>query len=328
MQPRIFISYQRSDSASAAGRLYDTLLTRLGRISLFKDIDSILIGQNFEEEIVKAISGCSAFILVIGKNFNNERRLQKSNNYVRVEIETALRYQKPVIPVFVDGGTMPESVDLPESIQTISKINGAFLRNESWGSDFDHLYVEMERVFFYEQKRMLKAFGIELEDESKGTFTDKREETGYSIARVGDLWWFTENLRYQGSNDPKAFPGYVGFYSNYQKSALPEGWRLPGKEDFASLIATHKDVREKLLLHTEGFISPEAGIKNQGDNGYFWSSSPYDEKGWFWYLLYSKIDQGMRLGIAKGKYGMNIRCVLDDSNLSDLLMNMQNDSTI
>ena len=51
VQGRIFISYRRDDSAYPAGWLYDRLAERFGEDQIFKDIDSIDLGDDFAEEI-------------------------------------------------------------------------------------------------------------------------------------------------------------------------------------------------------------------------------------------------------------------------------------
>ena len=51
-----FISYRREDSAGHAGRLFDRLVAQLGRDRVFRDIDTILPGENFIEGIRKRIN--------------------------------------------------------------------------------------------------------------------------------------------------------------------------------------------------------------------------------------------------------------------------------
>src|SRR5687767_11846527 len=46
---RIFISYRRQDSAYPAGWLYDRLADRFGADQIFKDVDSIELGDDFVE---------------------------------------------------------------------------------------------------------------------------------------------------------------------------------------------------------------------------------------------------------------------------------------
>jgi hypothetical protein len=52
-----------------------------------------------------------------------------------MELETALRANIPVFPVLVEGGTMPQSAELPDSLRTFANVNAAIVDN---GRDFDH----------------------------------------------------------------------------------------------------------------------------------------------------------------------------------------------
>jgi hypothetical protein len=49
----IFVCYRRDDTVDAAGRLYDALVARFGRESVFLDIDSIDPGVNFGEVVAQ-----------------------------------------------------------------------------------------------------------------------------------------------------------------------------------------------------------------------------------------------------------------------------------
>jgi hypothetical protein len=56
---QIFISYRRSDSAGAAGRIYDRLVQRFGKSAVFKDVDSIPLGVNFKKHLDSVVEQCS-----------------------------------------------------------------------------------------------------------------------------------------------------------------------------------------------------------------------------------------------------------------------------
>src|SRR5438477_4584974 len=119
----IFINYRRGDSQGSAGRLYDRLLQHFERERIFIDVDAIEPGVDFVVSLDKQVSSCSAFIAVIGpgwltaKNADDHRRLDEPSDYVRVEIESALKRDIRVIPVLVDGASMPRPSDLPASLE-------------------------------------------------------------------------------------------------------------------------------------------------------------------------------------------------------------------
>ena len=62
----IFISYRRDDSAASAGRLYDHLAHHFGKEQVFRDLDAIAPGTEFEKVIEEQISQCNVLVAVIG----------------------------------------------------------------------------------------------------------------------------------------------------------------------------------------------------------------------------------------------------------------------
>src|SRR5881392_1436366 len=107
--PRVFISYRREDSADVAGRIFDRLTKHLGADSVFKDVNSIRTGEDFRVAVADSIAGCHAVIVVIGPHWcaaaekEGRRRLDSPTDFVRLEIEAALRGGHPVVPVLVNG---------------------------------------------------------------------------------------------------------------------------------------------------------------------------------------------------------------------------------
>jgi hypothetical protein len=137
----IFISYRRSDSAGESGRLSDDLIARFGARSVFMDVDAIQPGRDFRKAIHDNVGGCSIFLAVIGpdwlevRNAAGLRRLDNENDYVRLEIATALRRDIPVIPVLVRGARMPKADQLPEEIRDLAYRNSVELTHARWKSD-------------------------------------------------------------------------------------------------------------------------------------------------------------------------------------------------
>src|SRR5438552_3464598 len=92
----VFISYRRADSADITGRVFDRLVARYGHDRVFKDVDSIPYGSDFREAVDRAIGRCRVLLVVIGPQWvtladrDGGRRLDKENDLVRVEVETAL----------------------------------------------------------------------------------------------------------------------------------------------------------------------------------------------------------------------------------------------
>ena len=109
----VFISYRRQDAAYPAGWLFDRLTGHLGEGHVFKDVDSIRLGDDFVDKITAAVGTCAVLLAVIGPRWltasgeEGGRRLDDPADFVRLEIEAALTRGVRVIPVLVDGARMP-----------------------------------------------------------------------------------------------------------------------------------------------------------------------------------------------------------------------------
>jgi hypothetical protein len=138
---KIVLSYRRADTAGLAGRIFDRLVNRFGTASVFMDIDSIPLGTDFRDYIQKELGQSDIVLVVMGRQWlgtGDPRRIDDEHDYVRIEVETALQQQIPVVPVLVDGAQMPSPADLPVSIRSLTFRNAAQI---DAGRDF-HIHVD------------------------------------------------------------------------------------------------------------------------------------------------------------------------------------------
>lgn len=134
----VFISYRRKDASFAAGRLYDDLTKKLGEGSVFKDADSIPLAGDFRQHIDHAVRECDVFLALISTSWTE--RLKDPQDYVRLEIETALHHGITVIPVLLSDIPMPSPDVMPESIQALAFRQASKLRpGVDWGADVQRL---------------------------------------------------------------------------------------------------------------------------------------------------------------------------------------------
>lgn len=140
MPAKIFISYRREDSAPSAGRVYDRLVGRFGKDAVFKDVDSIPYGADFRGYINGVLEQCAAQVVLIGPGWagaadqQGGSRLANPADFVRIEVETALQRGIAVIPVLVQGATMPSAELLPPPLAPLAYRNAVHIRNDP---DFD-----------------------------------------------------------------------------------------------------------------------------------------------------------------------------------------------
>jgi glycerophosphoryl diester phosphodiesterase len=149
---RIFISYRRQDSAYPAGWLYDRLADRFGADQIFKDVDSIELGDDFVETITNAVGSCDILLALIGQEWldiassDGTRRLSDPDDFVRLEIEAALERKVLLIPILVDGALMPRGDQLPPSIAPMVRRQALELSPNRFRADTERLLDVMERT--------------------------------------------------------------------------------------------------------------------------------------------------------------------------------------
>ena len=171
--PRVFISYRREDTAYPASWLFDRLGARFGEDNVFKDVDSIDPGDDFVERITGAVGSCDVLLALIGEEWltvadeDGRRRIDNPDDFVRVEIEAALARNVRVVPVLVDGASMPEAADLPPSL-------AAFARRQA-------LELSPNR-FDFDTNRLLDALGGNTEEEEK---PPARRRTSIAVLTAG-----------------------------------------------------------------------------------------------------------------------------------------------
>jgi uracil-DNA glycosylase len=142
---RVFINYRRQDSEGYVGRLFDHLVQHLKREEVFMDVDSIPPGADFVQVLDEAVMACDVFIAVIGpawsdaKDEAGERRLEQWNDFVRIEIASALKHDKRIIPVLVGQAKMPRPDQLPEDIRSLARRNAVPLSHLHFAGDVQKL---------------------------------------------------------------------------------------------------------------------------------------------------------------------------------------------
>ena len=121
----IFISYRERDSKGWALSLRDRLVEAFGEDKVFLDKDALRAGK-WKDQIERALGDCNVVLVVVGRGWlnatddQNRQRLMLDDDVHRREIALALaRTDVTVIPVLVDGATMPKADELPEDIRDL-----------------------------------------------------------------------------------------------------------------------------------------------------------------------------------------------------------------
>src|SRR3954466_14069555 len=100
---QVFVSYRRKDTK----HITDSITERLQQASfiVFRDINSMTLGQDFRQELELALGKCDVLVAVIGNRWlgdvdkSGKHRIQQNDDYVRYEVRAVLERGIPLIPV-------------------------------------------------------------------------------------------------------------------------------------------------------------------------------------------------------------------------------------
>ncbi len=140
MPAQLFMNYRRNDLPDAAQALYALLRMQFGLDHIFMDVNTIQPGQPWPKRIQRSLSDASALLVLIGPKWlfahdnYGRRRLDHDKDWVRLEIRTALKQRKTILPVLLDA-TMPPPEALPADIRLLSDCQCTTLRRDNWFGD-------------------------------------------------------------------------------------------------------------------------------------------------------------------------------------------------
>src|SRR5262249_10130565 len=138
MTSGIFISYRRSDSKSEARSICQRLERTFGRRKEFIDVDSIRPGEDFQSGLKNDLKKCNIMVVVIGPRWLELLKSSKPteseawDDYVRLEVASALDHNLRIFPVLVDGATMPDPKALPDDLKPLAFRQAFSIRHDSF----------------------------------------------------------------------------------------------------------------------------------------------------------------------------------------------------
>ncbi|GGH14644.1 toll/interleukin-1 receptor domain-containing protein [Silvibacterium dinghuense] len=137
----IFLNYRRNDSEGEAGRLFDELTLHFPQNTVFMDVAAIEPGRDFRKAIDQSIVSCQVLLAIIGQTWlssadaDGHLRLEDPDDFVRLELASALRRDIPVVPILVRGARMPRAEQLPSDLRELAYRNAVELTHARWKSD-------------------------------------------------------------------------------------------------------------------------------------------------------------------------------------------------
>jgi hypothetical protein len=191
----IFVSYRRADSAGYAGRLVDQLKSRFGD-QVFFDVESIKPGADFHEVIKETFEKCGAVIVLIGKRWRERDESMPPfgdlRDVITQEIHNAMESKLPIVPVLVDGATMPTESSLPVSFAGLSKLNAIDLRHSSFERDMQAISEELGDILGGAKATAIEKFFLKLYGPFIGNSISRVYGGIVLFSAMGALWGLME----------------------------------------------------------------------------------------------------------------------------------------
>ena len=129
-----------------------------GTHHIFIDIDTIGPGVDFINAVSSAVNSCDVLVSVIGPRWLETtdavgRRLDDPRDLVRTETELALERGLPIVPVLVQGATMPTIQDLPGRMALLARHQAFELSDLRWNRDLDR-FIKVLRLLREQRARL------------------------------------------------------------------------------------------------------------------------------------------------------------------------------
>jgi hypothetical protein len=130
--------------------IFEAFQKVVSRDCLFMDVNSIPPGVDFVETLQGWVNQCEIMLALIGPGWieatdpnTGHRRLDDPNDFVRVEIREALSRNIPVVPVLLDGTSMPDTEHLPEDMKGLVRRQAEFVEYRTFEADVERLIKEL-----------------------------------------------------------------------------------------------------------------------------------------------------------------------------------------
>jgi ABC-type amino acid transport substrate-binding protein len=157
----IAISYRRDDTGWITGRIFDRLKQHYEKnegdvldstSGVFMDYDSIPAGVDFRKRIKAVLDKSDILLAIIGPRWlaqdgSGNPRITREGDWVRIEIDTALKKNIPVIPVLIDRTPMPDKAALPNDIHDLVYRQAAIVDTQlDFNTHMDRLIRQIDRL--------------------------------------------------------------------------------------------------------------------------------------------------------------------------------------
>ncbi len=172
-----------------------------------------------------------------------------------------------------------------------------------------------------------------------GEFVDARDGHHYKTVKLGDTWWMAENLAFDAGEGTYLydwrcieleeegrkytwFAAMQGQKVEGARGVCPEGWRLPTKEDWKSLVEhlggekiAGRELKEggasKMEVKIPGRRFSDGSFRVARSETHFWSSTSTGTEVAWALIVFKVLDQSKGYEYHK-EYVKSVRCIKEE----------------
>lgn len=137
----VFINYRKVDAAFGAAATYELLAERLDKDRIFLDNQSLAPGTDYPGLLRAALESTRVLLVLIGPNWmstdptGTRLLIERDKDWVRYEIRRALERAVPIVPVLLDGVSLPDPTCLPDDVRRLVHHQTMRIRHEHLAAD-------------------------------------------------------------------------------------------------------------------------------------------------------------------------------------------------
>jgi hypothetical protein len=193
------------------------------------DVDTIALGRDFREALRERLASSDIMLTLVGRDWvklkdaAGRTRLDDPEDFVRLEIEAALKRGIPVIPVLVQGAAMPAPEELAPEIRDFTFRNAFELSHNRWESDVHELLRRLQLEGQDDQAHIDRG-SPPAQPAARRRWLLVGGAAALSVALAGSAFFYythTERER-KGGDIPRITPEAI--------SQIGEKWATVGKE--------------------------------------------------------------------------------------------------
>jgi hypothetical protein len=147
MPLRVIIVAREASLKSIAERLYQRIADKFGAAQVALGAESLSEpGESLSEAIEQRIRSSDALIVLIGTQWLEGDWVNKKRDPERIALLAAIESKKRILPLLVDGASLPDEEQLPEALHPLLDRAGVPIRSESLDATLNDIESTLEKI--------------------------------------------------------------------------------------------------------------------------------------------------------------------------------------